>query len=80
MFLALRWWKLSEPMRPARFRVKAVIAAAFWAYLLLFLLPASPQRREAFLAFVLTSVVVQLVSPWQPRGQERGKRLRLRSA
>ncbi len=80
MFLALRWWKMSEEHRPQRFHVQPVLATVFWAYLLLFLLPAAQQRQAAFLSLVLTSVIVQLVSPWEPRNQERSKRLRLHHA
>lgn len=80
MFLALRWWRLGEPHRPQRFSLRPVLATAFWAYILLFLLPAAPQRMEAFTALVLTSAIVQLVSPWHPRVPERQKRWRLRLA
>lgn len=77
MFLALRWWKISEPHRPQRFSIKAVVATAFLAYLLLFLLPAAPQRLEGFLSLVLASVIVQLVSPWELTTAESKKKLRL---
>jgi hypothetical protein len=80
MFLTLRWWKLGEETRRRRFNMRAVIAAAFWAYILLFLLPATHQRQEGFLSLVMTAVIVQLVSPWEPRIPERGKRFRLRHA
>jgi len=80
LFLALRWWKLAEEHRPQRFNPKATLAVAFWAYLLLFLLPATHQRREGFLSIVLTSVIVQIVSPWVPPSQERTKKLRLPNA
>jgi eukaryotic-like serine/threonine-protein kinase len=80
MFLALRWWKIAEENRLRRVNAGAIWATAFWAYLLLFLLPATHQRQEGFLSLVLTSVIVQLVSPWEPRNQERSKKLRLRNA
>jgi hypothetical protein len=80
MFLALRWWKVGEENRPQRFSVQTVLAAAFWAYILLFLLPSTHQRQEGFLSLVLTSVIVQVVSPWQRRNHERSKKLRLRYA
>ena len=77
MFLALRWWKIGEENRPQRFNLQSVLATAFWAYILLFLLPASDQRQEGFLSLVLISTIVQLVSPWEPRSRERSKKLRL---
>ncbi|MCI0639570.1 MAG: serine/threonine protein kinase [Gemmataceae bacterium] len=80
MFLALRWWKMGEETRAQRFSVQAVGATAFWAYVLLFLLPAAAQRQEAFLALLLTSAIVQLVSPWTPKTLERNKKFRLRYA
>jgi hypothetical protein len=80
MFLALRWWKIGEQTRRRRFNMQAVLAVGFWAYILLFLLPAAPQRQEAFWAFVLTAAIVQLVSPWTPRTPERSKKVRLRCA
>lgn len=80
MFLALRWWKLGEGNRPQRFSIQPVLAAAFWSYILLFLLPATHQRQEGFLSLVLMSIIIQVVSPWAPRTQERSKKLRLRYA
>ena len=80
MFLALRWWKIGDEHRPQRFSIQPVLATAFWAYILLFLLPATHQRQEAFLSLVLISVLVQVVSPWEPRTQERSKKLRWRYA
>ena len=80
MFLALRWWKIGEENRPQRFNLQSVLATAFWAYILLFLLPASDQRQEGFLSLVLISTIVQLVSPWEPRSHQRSKKLRLHYA
>ncbi len=80
MFITLRWWKIAEESRPRRLNVQPIVATAFWAYLLLFLLPAAPQRLEGFFSLVLTSFIVQIVSPWAPRSQPRGKRLRLLNA
>jgi hypothetical protein len=77
MFLVLRWWKTTEERRGKKFSLKPVVAAGLWAYLLLFLLPALPQRQLGFVAMVLTAVVCQLVSPWKAPAPVRGKRLRL---
>jgi serine/threonine protein kinase len=77
MFLVLRWWKSAEPTRSRRFSLQPLIATAFWGYLLLFLLPAAPQRHTAFIALALASVVVQTVSPWRERVAILKKRCRL---
>jgi hypothetical protein len=77
MFLVLRWWKTTEERRGKKFSFKPVVAAGLWAYLLLFLLPALPQRQLGFVTMILTAVVCQLVSPWKEPVPVRGKRLRL---
>lgn len=80
MFLVLRWWKMTELHRSARFRVGSLIATGFWACVLMNLLPTTTQRAEAFGALVLSAAIVQLVSPWQERPAQRSKRLRLKLA
>lgn len=80
MFLILRWWKMAELHRPSRFRFFSVLAVVFWGSVLLFLLPSTPQRQECFAPLVLTSVIVQLASPWKERVLQQTKRLRLRVA
>ena len=77
MFLVLRWWKTAEERRGRRFSLKPVVAAALWSYLLLFLLPAAPQRQLGFMTMIMTAIVCQLVSPWKEPTPMRGKRLRL---
>jgi hypothetical protein len=77
MFLVLRWWKTTEERRGKRFSLKPVVAAALWAYLLLFLLPSVQQRQLGFISMILTAIVCQLVSPWKEPVPVRGKRLRL---
>ena len=57
MFLVLRWWKVVEPDRATRFDVPAVLATAFWAFVLLFLLPTAEERQAGFVSMVLTAVV-----------------------
>src|SRR5207244_4453161 len=37
-FFALRWWRMAERQRRQRFSLGGVLVAAFWAYVLLFLL------------------------------------------
>jgi hypothetical protein len=80
MFLVLRWWKDVEERRPQRFSMQALLATLFWAYGLLFLLPTARERHIAFATMAMTSIIVQVVSPWKEAAPERTKRLRLRYA
>jgi hypothetical protein len=80
MFLVLRWWKDVEEQRPQRFSFQALLATLFWAYGLLFLLPTTRERHIAFATMAMTSVIVQVVSPWRQSAPQRVKRLRLRYA
>ena len=85
VFFVLRWWKIAEPRRPERFHLPAVLVTAFWAYILIFLLPGGSELRGStwhtfFVALVAASAIVQLASPWQRPAPVRAKRLRLRSA
>lgn len=78
LFLVLRWWKLTELRRPERFSMKGVVATAFWAGLLIFLLLMQVPNKSLFFAPpVMASAIVQLVSPWEKRPAARGKRVRL---
>lgn len=63
---ALRWWKMGEIDRPARFGFFPVLAASFWALLLLFVWPW-PEPPIGAVALVSASVVIQLASPWEPK-------------
>ena len=76
-FLVLRWWKTTEEKRPKRFSLKPVIAVAFWAYMLLILLPSGSQRYLGFATLVLTAVLCQLVSPWLEVVVAKRRRVRL---
>jgi hypothetical protein len=80
MFLVLRWWKDVEEQRAHRFSLHAFLATAFWAFILLFLLPTAHERQIGFSTMVLTSAIVQAVSPCTQPAPPRGKRLRLRYA
>jgi hypothetical protein len=81
MFLVLRWWKVTELHRSKRFSVKPVIAVAFWAYLLLFLLPSLHDREIGFTSLVMASVVCQVTCPWKEKVPVRSKKkLRLAMA
>src|SRR5262249_19090821 len=78
-FFALRWWKMADRRRPHRFSLFSVLAAGFWAYLLLCLWPW-PEEPLGVVALVLSAVIVQLVSPWEQPPPPRARRLRLRYA
>jgi hypothetical protein len=85
VFFVLRWWKIAEPRRSERFHLPAVLVTAFWAYILIFLLPGGSELRGStwhtfFVALVAASAIIQLASPWQRPTPVRAKRLRLRSA
>jgi hypothetical protein len=78
-FFILRWWKMADRRRPQRFSLYAVLAAGFWGYVLLLVWPP-PSAPAGFVALVMASVIVQLVSPWEQPPPSRGRRLRLRYA
>jgi eukaryotic-like serine/threonine-protein kinase len=78
-FFLLRWWRMADRRRPHRFSLFAVLATAFWGYVLLLLWPR-PAAPTGLVALVMASVIVQLVSPWEQPPPSRGRRLRLRYA
>ena len=57
----------------------AVLAAGFWAYVLLFLWPRLEHPLGA-VALVLASVIIQLVSPWEQPPPPKTRKLRLHYA
>jgi hypothetical protein len=80
-FFALRWWKMADRRRPQRFGLFPLLAAGFWAFLLLFLWPRDGNHLVppyGVIALVMTSAIVQLVSPWDQPPPPRAKRVRLR--
>jgi hypothetical protein len=79
MFLILKWWKIADPRREQRFHLFPAFAAAFWAYMLFFLLPVG-ERVETFAILVIASLVPQWASPIVERLPRPGKRLRLNQA
>jgi serine/threonine protein kinase len=62
--LAVDWWRLTERDRKSRFRVIPMAKAAVFAAIPGVLFFSPEQHPFAIPAVVLTSVVVQLVSPW----------------
>ncbi len=78
-FFALRWWRMTDRRRQSRFSFGPVLASAFWALVLL--LPLGFDNWRGAVALVLTSVLVQVVSPWeQPKPVASAKKMRLRYA
>ena len=75
-FFVLRWWKMTDRRRPSRFSLAPVLGAAFWGWLLFTII--RPGEWWLGMALVLTSVTVQLASPWQPRPAPQARKLRLR--
>jgi hypothetical protein len=67
-FFAMPWWELTARRREQRFRFVPVIGAALLGSLLLILV-RPPHPAGHFLAvaiLVMTTGIVQLVSPWEP--------------
>jgi len=79
---ALRWWRMTDRRRSQRFSVAPLLAAAFWAMVLMMLLQPQPWPRATHpvVVLVLSSAILQLVSPWQQPPPPQAKRLRLKSA
>jgi len=76
---ALRWWKMADRHRAHRFSCFPVLAAGFWALLLLFIWPL-PDSPYGAIALVMASVIVQWVSPWEQPQPPTARRMRLRYA
>jgi hypothetical protein len=76
VFFALRWWRMAERHRTSRFSLFPILAAGFWALILLPLV-GEPLWRGA-VALVQAAVIVQLVSPWEAPPPRATRRLRLR--
>jgi hypothetical protein len=78
---ALRWWKLVERRRAQRFSLLPVLAAAFWALLLMPVLwPTLQQSPRGPLAVILAAAIVQLASPWEQPPAPAARRVKLRYA
>jgi hypothetical protein len=77
VFVAIRWWRTTERRRAQRFSLQPILAAGFWALLLLLVWK---ELVHGAVALVLTSAIVQAVSPWEPPPPPATRRLRLRYA
>jgi glucan phosphoethanolaminetransferase (alkaline phosphatase superfamily) len=85
LFALLRWWKLTERTRPRRFSLWPVLVTASLALLFSPLWPDFSGHEVPFLlqgpvVLTLTSVIVQLVSPWEEPAPRPARKLRLRYA
>jgi hypothetical protein len=80
MFAILRWWHITEPLRPAQFSWPSLLATAFWAYVLLFLLPTAEERLIGFATMTQMAAAIQLASPRRDPDPAPSKRVRLRWA
>jgi len=78
-FFVLRWWRLADRRRAHRFSPIAVLVVGFWAGVLFTLWPGA-EEAQGVLTLVLTAIIVQLVSPWQPAPPPATRKLRLRYA
>ncbi len=68
LFPALRWWKQTDPLRPARLSIWSTVVCGFWAFILGEMV-GFPEQWGMMTA-VATSVAIQLCSPWMnPRHQ-----------
>jgi hypothetical protein len=76
---ALRWWRMVDRRRSHRFSLFPVMAAGFWALLLMVVWPV-PDSPYGALALVMSSVIVQWVSPWEQPPPPTARRMRLRYA
>jgi hypothetical protein len=76
---AVRWWRLTDRRRKSWFSLFPVLAAGFWALLLLVFWPSAEPMFGAA-ALVMSAAIVQWVSPWEPPPPPPPKRLRLKYA
>jgi hypothetical protein len=77
-FFAIRWWRMAARRRSHRFSFAPILAAAFWALVLMGLVP--PHHTVGVLVLAMAAAVIQLVSPWEAPPPPAAKRLRLRYA
>jgi hypothetical protein len=79
-FFAMRWWKLADPRRQQRFSFGPILAAGFWAIVLLIVWQQHSQQSQLIppMPLLLTAAIVQLVSPWSQPPPPTAKRMRLR--
>jgi hypothetical protein len=78
VFFAPRWWRVADPRRCQRFSFAPILSVGFWSLILLLVWP---QPMHATVALVLASIILQMVSPWEPApAAPAARRMRLRYA
>jgi hypothetical protein len=80
----VRWWKMADRRRRVWFSIWPVIAAGFWAWVLLFIFDIeyrpSISAYAAAAAITTSAAIVQVVSPHDPRSAAFPRRLRYHTA
>jgi eukaryotic-like serine/threonine-protein kinase len=86
-FFLVRWWRLAERNRSRRFSLFAVLGVCVPVWILFGLLwggrdvhQLGNEMLQSPVALMLTAVVVQMASPWQPPLPRPARRMRLRYA
>jgi serine/threonine protein kinase len=77
---ALRWWKMVDRYRPQRFSWFPVLVVGLLGVVLGKLFLPESDSWIGTLALVVSSIIVQWVSPWQPPTPPASRKLRLRYA
>jgi hypothetical protein len=81
VFFVMRWWRMGERRRGDRFSLFSVLVTVFWAWVFFFFLPGNRERQTVFIALVMASIIIQMVSPWEKtQVVARPRRYRLRHA
>ncbi len=75
---ALRWWRMADRRRGQRFSLAPVLAAVFWALVLL--LVGGFAMGYGVFVLACSAAVVQRVSPWEAPPPPPARRMRLRYA
>jgi hypothetical protein len=73
----LRWWKITDRRRGTWFSFFPVLATGVWALLLMVVWPWQG-RPYGVAALILSSMIIQWVSPWQQPPPPTPRRLKLR--
>jgi hypothetical protein len=79
-FFVLRWWRMADRRRVARFSFAPLLAVAIWGLALTLVGPQKALWDTSVVVLVMTAAVVQMVSPWDQPSPPAAKRVRLRYA
>jgi eukaryotic-like serine/threonine-protein kinase len=88
IFFLLRWWKMADRRRPHRFSFYSVVVSAVLCGVVMLCVWPSDERAKlalidpttVIMVPVMTSVVIQLVSPWEAPPPRKSRKLRLANA